>query len=531
MVTRVVFLGGGYAAVWFAKKLRKPIRDGVLDVSIISRDSFHTFHGFIHEMLTGKVQPGQIISPARRLFPPAKFYNCEIEAIDLARRTVTASRLLDGQQYVLEFDHLVLGLGSIDDLSRYAGIAEHAQKLKSYADCFRTRNHILSMLELAEIESDQAERRRLLTFVIAGGNFGGIEIATEMHDYLHALASREYSRVNAEELRIVVVHSGERILPELQHHPALIDWAEARIARKKIEVRVRTRVAAATAEEAVLSNGDRIQTRTIISCTGTAQSPLLDTIDLPRDDRGRVETNEFLQVRGQTNIWAGGDCAAVPHPQGGVCPPLGIFAITAGRQIARNIRRAAAGRPLEKYRFTGIGDACSLGSRQAVAYVRGYGFTGFPAWLAWRIMLLMFVPAWERKVRLLLDWIVWPLIGRDIVKMNVDPPYAIRREFFEVGQDIVRQGDVGRRLYLIWSGEVDVIRSAAGRSETVATLGRGQHFGEVAVFQDARRTATVRARTRVELFSIGQQEAIALTNVTDRLAHLRDLPEGTQPSD
>jgi NADH dehydrogenase len=165
-----------------------------------------------------------------------------------------------------------------------------------------------------------------------------------------------------------------------------------------------------------------------------------------------------------------------------------------------------------------------------VAHVRGYGFTGFPAWLAWRIMLLMFVPAWERKVRMLLDWIVSPLVGRDIVKMNVDPPYDIRRELFEVGQDIVRQGDVGRRLYLVWSGEVDVIRNGPTGSETIATLSRGQHFGEVAVFQDARRTATVRARTRVEVFSIGQQEAIALTRVTDRLAHLRDLPEGTQPS-
>jgi NADH dehydrogenase len=530
MATRVVCLGGGYVALRFAKELRKPIRDGVLDVTIVSRDNFHTFHGFVHEMLAGKVQPGQIISPARRLFPPARFYNCEIEAIDLDRRTVIASRLLDGQQYALEFDHLVLALGSVDDLSRYAGIAEHAQRLKTYADCFRARNHILSMLELAEIESNKMERNRLLTFVIAGGNFGGIEIATELHDHLHALTRREYSRIPADELKVVIVHGGERILPELRSHPRLVAWAEAQIARKKIEVRLNTRVQAATAEEVVLSNGDRISSRTIISCTGTAQSPLLDSLNLPRDQRGRVQTDEFLQVQGHPNIWAGGDCAAVPHPQGGICPQLGIFALTAGRQIARNIKRSVAREPLEKYRFIGIGDACSVGRRRAVAHVRGVGFTGIFAWFAWRLMLLNFVPSWDRKVRLFADWMLWPILGRDIVNMKVDPHYGIRRELFETGQQIIRQGDVGRRLYLIWRGEVEVVRDGPVGEETVGTLGPGQHFGETSVFEDVRRTATVRARTRVEVISIGQQEAIALASATDQFGGLRDVPVSSQPT-
>jgi len=531
MAKRVLCLGGGYVAMWFAKATRKSLIRGELDVTIVCRDNFHVFHGFVHEMLTGKLQPGQIISPLRRIFPPAKFYNCEIESIDLQKRTVTASRVLDGRQYTLEYDHLVLALGSTEDLSRYAGLAEHAQKLKTYGDCLKTRNHILTMLEFAAVETDKEERRRLLTFVIAGGNFGGIETATDLHEYLYALIKREYSHISPEELKVIVVHSGNRILPEIERYPRLVSWAERHIGRQKIELRLNTRVSVATSEEVVLSNGERIPSRTIISCAGTAQSPLLDTLDLPRDARGRVETDEFLRVKGRDNLWAGGDCGAVPHPEGGVCPPLAIFALTAGRQIGRNIVRTESNRPLEKYRFTGIGDGVSVGGRNAVAHLRGIQMTGLVAWFAWRVMLLAFVPTWDRKIRIAIDWMLWPIIGRDIVNLEVAKPYGMRRELFEAGQDIVRKGDIGHRLYLIWSGEVDVIRDEGDESKVLATLGPGEHFGEISVFEGLRRTATVRARTRVELLSIGQQEAIAMATVSDQFSPLRSLPRTASRSE
>jgi NADH dehydrogenase len=530
MTTRVVCLGGGYAAVPLAHGLRKAIRVGRIDLTIVSRDNFHAFHGFVHEMLCGKVQPGQIISPARRIFLPAKFHNAEIESIDLTGRTVTTGRLLDGRQHLLPFDHLVLALGSVDDLSRYAGIAEHALKLKTYWDCFRARSHILSMLEMAEIEEDPVERVRLLTFVIAGGNFGGIEVATELQELVQSLAGREYPRIRGDEVRVVIVHSVDRILPELlQHHEPLVAWAERYLATSGIEFRLNTRVKAATAEEVILETGERIPSRTIISCTGTAHSPLLASLNVARDERGRVRTDEFLRVVGHPNVWAGGDCAAVPHPDGGVCPPVAIFALTAGRQIARNVQRAVEGRPLERYRFTGLGGAVSLGHRRAVAHLKGVRLYGLLAWVSWRLLFLSFVPAFDRKVRLLLDWIVWPFIGRDIANMKAEQPLAVQREHFEPGQDIIRQGDVGQRLYLIWDGQVDVLKDGPSGSEHVATLLPGQHFGEIAVFEGSRRTATVRAQSRVELISIGRAEAIALSGASDIFGEaLRRLPASPQ---
>ena len=136
--------------------------------------------------------------------------------------------------------------------------------------------------------------------------------------------------------------------------------------------------------------------------------------------------------------------------------------------------------------------------------------TGLLAWIAWRLLLLRFVPTFDRKVRLVLDWLVWPLVGRDVVNMKVDEPLGLSHEHFEPGQEIVREGEVGQRLYLIWKGEVDVTRGGLS-SEPIVTLGPGQHFGETAIFQNVRRTATVRARTRVELISLGRAEALALS--------------------
>lgn len=513
-IPRLVCLGSGWASLYCVRALRGAIRRGEVEVTVIGRDNFHTFHGFIAEMLTGRIQPGQIVTAARRMFPPARFHNAEIESVDLAQRIVTTSRYLDGKRYHLPFDHLLVALGSMDDLSRYPGIAEHALKLKTYWDCFKVRNHILAMLELAEIEGDPAERKRLLTFVIVGGNYGGIEVAAELEDLVRILARKEYPGIDPSEARVIVVHSGERILPELvASHPKLVSYAERYLTKRGLELRCGLRLSAATPEEAVLNNGERIPTRTIISSAGTALSPLLEQLGATRDDRGRLVTDAFTQVTGADRIWAAGDCAAVPHPKGGTSPTLAIFAMTQGRQAGRNILRTIRGQSLKPYRFTGLGDACGLGRRRAIAQLGGLELTGVPAWIVWRSFFLAFVPTWDKRLRILFDWILTPLMGRDIAEIRVREPFGLRREHYEDGQDIVRQGELGQQLYLIWKGEVDVIRTDHGVPTVVARLGAGKHFGEMAVFQNVRRTATVRAVGQVEVVALGGHEARVLGEV------------------
>jgi len=524
--TRVVCLGGGYAAIYLARALRGAIRAGDVELTVISRDNFHTFHGFIAEMITGKIAPGQIASPARRIFPPARFHNAEIKSVDTDRKVVVASRQMDGREQEIAYDHLVVSLGSMEDLSRYPGIAQHAMTLNRYSDDFKVRNHLLAMLEMAEIEKDPVERARLLTFVVVGANFGGVEVATEMEHYFRSLARKEYGHIRPEEIRVVLVHSGPRILPELAtRQPKLVDYAEKRLAKSGLEVRTGTRIAAATREEAILDNGERVPTRTIISCAGNALSPLLDTLPFPRDERGRLVTDETCKVVGTDDVWAAGDCAAVPHPQGGTCPPVAIYAMYAGRQIGRNIRRQLAGKELKQFKFTGLGDACSLGRRRAISQLKGVRMYGFPAWLMWRAFFLYFVPTWDRKLRIATDWLLTPLVGRNIINMRVEQSYGLRHEHYEPGQLVVKQGDVGQQIYVVTAGSAEIVREKPDGEDLVTTLGPGDHFGEVSVFTGDRRTASVRAVTQLELISLGGAEALALAETVKTFGDaIKELP-------
>lgn len=530
---RVVCLGGGFVAVYLVKALRKAVRRGEVELTVISRENYHTFHGFVPEMLGSRIQPGQIISPARRLFRPARFHNAEVEAIDVERQVVTTSRRLDGRQFEVAYDHLVLGLGARDDVERYPGLAEHGLVLLNYPDALKARNHLIGVLEMAAIEPDLEERARLLTIVVVGGGFGGVEVATELDDYLRGIARRDYPGLDPDGIRVLLVHSGDRILPELEvRQPRLQRWAQRFVANDTgIELRSNSRVAAATSTEAVLDDGERIATRTIISSTGTAQSPLFDTLPYARDERGRIRTDRFVNVLGTTNVWAGGDCACVPHPQGGTNPQLAVFAMATGWRIGRNILRRTGGEPPDPYRFTELGDACSLGRRRAIAHVRGVPITGFPAWLVWRAFLLFFLPSPDRRLRVVLDWIVTPFVGRDVSQLHLDEPMSVQRESYEPGQDVVTEGDLGQRLYVVQQGEAEVLHEDEDGGRTLlATLGPGDHFGEIAVFEGSRRSATVRARTRLEVLSLGRELAHRLSDSSHPIgAHLRQFPGAGSP--
>jgi NADH dehydrogenase len=510
--TRLVVLGGGYVAIWLARQIRGAVRRGEIDLVVVDKHNYHTFHGLVPEMLVGKIQAGQIISPARRLFAPGRFICAEIEAIDTAAKQVRVQRSLDGQPIILPYDQLVVNLGSVDDLSRYRGVGEHTLRLKDYLDCNRVRNQFLTMLELAEAEPDPVERRRLLHFVIAGGNYAGIEVAAELAEFLRSLTRREYPGIDPQECRITVVHSGERILPELaRRFPRLSDYAIAALRRQGVTFELGLKLQAATPTEAVLSDGRRLATRTIISCTGTARNPLLDQLPFPRDAHGRLVVDAFGRVSGEHGIWAAGDCAGVPMKNGELAPPLALYAMHGGATLGRNLRRQRAGRPLRAYHFTGMGDCCVLGFGDAVGQLWGVPIRGWLAWLIWRSCMIVYLPSWSKRVRTLLDWFTAPVCGRDVTSVGADGHVGVVRELYEPGQVIVKQGDVGRAMYLIRSGRVEVSLATPAGEQQLAVLGPGEHFGEIAVLQDVRRTASVRALEAVTVLRISRDETRQLT--------------------
>ena len=521
--TRVVCLGGGSVAIYLARTLRSAIKRGQVELTVVSRDNYSTVHGLIAEMLTCKVQPQQINASVRELIAPAHLHNAEIESVDVRSQSVLTRRSLDGRSYTLSYDHLVVGVGSVEDLSRYAGIAEHTFPLKTFANCCRLRNHLLSALETAAIEKNPEERQRLLTFVVAGGNYAGVEVACDLVDYFRVLKRKKYPELTFDHFRVVLLEIGPSILPELAgRHPHLVRTAIKQVARLGIDVRLNSALAAATTDEAVLKSGERIPTRTIITCTGMRPSPLLEQFSFAKDKRGRLETDEHCRVREAQNIWAGGDCAAVPHPDGGTCPPLAHYAQKAGSNIGANILRSLAGKPLKRYSFNGLGEACTLGHGYAIAHLKGIPACGWFGWIGWRfIVLTMFVPCWKRRVRLIFDWLLTMLLGRDTVNPMLDDHPGISHALYEAGQIIVAPDDTRPFHYLVQTGDVDVIAGPAGNETIVTTLKSGQYFGH-----QSRMTSgcCIRARTRVRLLAIHPEAARALSELRPDLALLLNVP-------
>jgi NADH dehydrogenase len=511
----IVVLGGGYVPITLTRRLRKPVRRGEIDLTVVSRDNFHAFHGFVGEMITGRIGPSSMLSPVRRIFAPGRVHVGEIEKIDLDAQKVVTSRHLDGARYELDYDHLVLCLGSAEHLELYPGLAEHAYRLKTYEDCFRLKNHIIEMFELADIETDPEERRRLLTFFVAGGGYAGTEIAGELADFVRLLTKKEYSSIRRDECRVVLVHRGTAILPELygsgstegqgrgRGYKKLVDYATRHTQKLGVELMLETQVTAVTPNEVYLSGNRHVPTRTIISAIGTKPPPLFDTMDIPRDDRGRVKTDATCRVLGRENVWAGGDCACVPHPDGGTCPPVGIYALKHGVRIGKNLRRVVAGKEPLPFKYPGLGQGVSIGQRTAVGEVKGVPIRGLACWIVWRSMLFYFFPTWDRRLRLLADWAIWPIVGRDIVWMWRDRSgdYEIRHNVYQPGEVIVDRTRPVRYVHVLVDGAVELRRRVDGTEEALQTLRTGSHFGrkwleqasaDVAVATSVVRTIALR---------------------------------------
>lgn len=521
-VPRVVVLGGGFVAINLCRALAREVAAGRIDVTVVTGENYQTAHGFVGEMISGRVSPSHIVSPVRRLFAPARVHVGEIEKIDLANRRAIVARHLDGHRNEVTWDHVVLGLGVADRTDAYPGLAEHAFKLREYRDCFRLKNHVLTMFEQAEIEHDADERRRLLTFFVAGGGYAGTEVIGELSDFARRLTRREYPHVDYGECRFVLVHPGPTILPELYGddgtgagaHPRLVEFATNRMHELGVEVRTKTRVAFATPNEVTLSNGERFPTRTIISSVGTRPQNVVARLDLPKDARGRMVTERTGRVVGQQNVWAGGDCAAFPMPRGGDSPPVALYAYKHGTHIGRNIKRIVLeGKRPKPFRFPGLGQGASIGNRSAVVELKGIEIRGLPAWLIWRFMLTIYFPSWDRRIRLITDWLIWPLVGRDVVAMRVgeSSDYEVRHNVFQPGEIIVSEQRAGRFIHIIIDGEVEILHSARGMEAVLKTLGPGEHFGQRWI--ESFETESARAKTIVRTLALRRDQAPRLQEV------------------
>ena len=412
-VKRVVILGGGFGGISTARHLERIFwRDPQLEIVLVSQSNYLLFTPMLAEVAGSALEPQHISSPVRASLPRTQFYRSEVEEIDTTSQVVRmrASSAAESMHY----DHLVLALGSVPNYFGLPGMEEHSFSLKTLDDATRLRNHVITQLELADVNPDAEERRRQLAFTVAGGGFAGTEMIAEICELVFSVL-RYYPNVRPNELRFELIHSRDRILPELG--PELAQYTQRKLEARGIEFLLNARVASATPTSVQLGDGTEVPTCTVVWTAGNQPNPLLSSLPCERNRAGAVVADSTLRARGCTNVWVVGDCAQIPNPdrEGESYPPTAQHAIREGKMVADNIAAALSDKPLKPFRFRALGTLVPLGHRTGVAEIRGLRFSGLLAWLMWRGTYLSLLPGLEKKVRVTFDWVIDLFFPRDIV--------------------------------------------------------------------------------------------------------------------
>ncbi len=531
--TDVLVLGGGFAGVGCAQRLEKLLpKDRT--ITLLSSENYFVFQPLLPEVVGASLAPSHVISPLRHLLRRTRVVRGEVEQIVLAPTgsgeagTVIARGQGVEEPIVFTAAHVVLALGSVVDVRRIPGMAEHSLQMKNVADALALRHAVITRLERAVVERDRDERAALLTFVVVGGGFSGVETAAEINDLVRS-ARRFFPSLDGQPARVVCVHSRDRVLPELDRR--LGEHAQRVLERRGVEFRLEERTRAASRDGVHLASGELIETRTIVCTVGNAPHPVLK--DLTTNADGRLTTDEFLRLPGRDRVWALGDCARIPDGYGGDCPPTAQFASRQGDVAARNIAAAIAGRPPQRFRHKSLGQLATLGHRRAVAAIGRLKLTGFVAWWLWRTIYLMKLPRFDRKLRVVIDWTLSLFFPRDLNALALAPTSDRTAIHLESGETLFRQGDPSAAFYCVQSGRIELVRcdedgTELGRDQ----LGPGEHFGEGSLLHGGLRTTTAVALEPSNVLSFPANEFTALTR---HFSGLHRLLEATsrrfQPAD
>jgi len=434
MKKRIVILGGGFGGLYTALEIERTIaRDADVDVTLVNHDNFFLFTPMLHEVAASDLDMTHIVNPIRKLLKRVQFFQGDVERISLDEKRIEVSHGTDHHHHELEYDHLVIGMGNITNYYNLPGLKENALTMKSLGDAIFLRNRLIQNMEEADFECTDA-RTPLMTIVVAGGGFAGVETVAAVNDFLRD-AIPFYKNLREGDLRIVLVHSGNVILPELSEK--LGAYAGGKLTERGVEVRLNTRVLGYRNGAVELSDGSSVSTRTLVWTAGTAPHPILDTIPCSKE-RGRVATNEYMEVSDWPGVWAVGDCASIPDPRSGKpYPPTAQHALRQGRVLARNMCAAIRGGVKKPFVFATLGQLAAIGKRTGVAQMFGFNFSGFVAWWLWRTIYLSKLPRFEKKCRVALDWSLDLLFSKDLVQFttvraasvqHAEEPKAMERE-------------------------------------------------------------------------------------------------------
>jgi NADH:ubiquinone reductase (H+-translocating) len=438
--TRIVILGSGFSGVYTANHLEKLCRHrSDVEITLISRDNFLLMTPLLFEVCSGSLQPHHCSFPIRAFLRTTRFMEAAVQDMDIERRVVHLATA--GQSTDVSYDQLVLALGARTNREMIPG-SQHAFTFKNLADALLLRNHIIERFERADIETSPQQKREQLTFVIIGGGLVGVELLGEVTAFVEGILPY-YRHVMRDEVRLVLLQGGPRIMPEIE--PKLADYAHRTLAAQRgVDIRVGAQVRAIERSKVQLAN-EAIAAATIILAAGIVPSPVIAALPVEKDKRGRIVVDGAMRCPLRPEIWALGDCAVVPSPDGTPYPNLAQHALREARKLARNVLAAIDGRAPQPLAYRTLGMMGSLGRYKAFGKLLGLNLHGFPAWFLRRTYYLLQMPGWLRRLHIVIDWTFALLFRPDVVKLSVDSEAVLMLREMEDNAITVDAADLSHR--------------------------------------------------------------------------------------
>ena len=499
--SRIVIVGAGFAGVTLAQQLSRRAAPNV-EVVVVSSENHMVFTPMLAEVAGRSLSAFDIVMPGRQIAGAATWLTATVTAVDLKKNEIEYTRA-DGQRATLSYTHLVLACGSTVNLDEVPGMAAHAQTLRTVADGFTLGNEVITRFEHAAAEPDDAERERLLTVVAIGGGFTGVEAAGHLFDLMRNIKPF-YPQLSRITPRMVLLQRGTRIVPEFQHD-SLSEFALRKLRQNGLDVRLNTEVKEVTARYVRLGTGERIDAGLTVCSVGTAPVALIKKIGLPLE-RGRLRTESDMRVTGFENVWAFGDCAAVPNAWNAkISPPTAQFALRQAKQLAANLVRVQQREATKPFHFRPQGLLATIGHKNGVAEIYNFKFSGLLAWFLWRSVYLLKIPTIGRKLNVVVDW-AWDIFFKpNVVQVRADQHQRFKKAHYAAGDFVCRKGDPAAGFFVVTGGTAGLYPDDTA-GNPVITWTKGDHFGEGTFQERSTYPASVKAETSLDVIVINRRD-------------------------
>ncbi len=484
--TKIIIIGGGFAGVFTAKNILKQFNKAQLssiNIELISDKNYFVFQPLLPEVSSAIINPHDAVTPLRLLLPNIKHRLATVKRINPKDKQLEVLQGRHKKDIRINYDELIIACGQTSNLT-LSGFASHTWTLKDIGDAFALRNQVLKCLELADVTEDKALKAQVLTFVIIGAGFSGVEVAGELQDMVKKVL-KFYPNITLSEVKFIILQKEERILTQLT--PKLAAYAHKKLQKRAIDIRLNIGVAKATKTHVELDNKHKIYTHTIITTIGSVALDFISqTFNLTNN---RIIVNEFMQVKQFKHIWALGDAALIPlnanKSNSEYAPPTAQFAVREAKILAKNLRAKLFDGTMLVFNFNPLGLMASLGNYQGVIEIRGWVQSGVLAWAMWRGIYMVKLPGFTTKLRVFLNWMMDYFFPRTLVQIAPISEQLVRYDYYAKGEVIYDKNELINCFSLVISGKVQIGKSTfSAQNNLVSNTQQVQYEDDVIALED-----------------------------------------------